>query len=97
MTDAEKSRVAEFAVAGPLNEANLDDDLGTNPVGAETWEADGFGEKRLRSFETVELFAELKQQFSVEARADLAGIDEVICGDALTHVRATAPFARPAR
>jgi hypothetical protein len=33
--NSEKSRVAEFVVFGPLDETNLDHDLGLNPVGAE--------------------------------------------------------------
>jgi len=61
MTDAEQPRMTKLPMAGPLNESDLDDDLGADPMRAETWQADRFSEGRLRYFERVELLAKLKQ------------------------------------
>ena len=51
--------MAEFAVDGPLDKAYMDHDLGTDPMGAQAREADGFGEWWFRNFEFVELGAEV--------------------------------------
>src|SRR5690349_3766632 len=78
MTDAEQPRMTKLPMAGPLNESDLDDDLGADPMRAETRQADGFGEGRLRYFERVELLAKLTQQLRVEAGADPARENEII-------------------
>ena len=70
--------MTKLVVLGPLDEADLDDDLRTDPVSAQTRQTDRFGKGRLRYFERVELLAELKQQLSIEAGADLAGENELI-------------------
>ena len=59
VTHAQESRVAKLVVFGPLNEADLDDDLRADPVSAYAREAHGFGEGRLGDFEGVELVAEV--------------------------------------
>ena len=80
--------MAQFAVAGPLNESDLHDDFGIDPVGAQAREAGGAGERGLRDFERVEFLTELKQQIVVEAGADFSGVDEVGC---LVRIERSAP------
>jgi hypothetical protein len=92
VTEGEKSRVAELAVLRPLDEADLNDDLGTDPVGAQAREADGFGEGWFWNLEFVELGAEIEQQLCVKAGANLAGVDKLLHRGALPHGRATAPM-----
>jgi hypothetical protein len=53
--------MAQLVVAGPLDEADLHDDLGTHPVGAQARQPDGFGERRLLDLERVEPRAQLEQ------------------------------------
>jgi hypothetical protein len=50
VTDAEQSRVTKLVVLCPLDEADLDDDLRADPVGAETRKAHGASEWRLWNF-----------------------------------------------
>ena len=76
-SQAQQSWVAQFAVASPLNEADLHDDLWLHPVGAQTRQANGFGERWFRYFDLIELGAEIEEHFRVEAGADLAGEDEI--------------------
>ena len=55
MTNTQQPRVTKLVVFGPLDEAYLHDDLGMDPVGAQAWEADGFGKRRLFDLEAIEL------------------------------------------
>ena len=99
VTQAKQPRVAEFVVTGPLDEAYLDYELWTDPVGTEAREADGFGEGRFSDFDLVELGAQVFEQFGIEAGADLAGEDEV-CGGLVVRRRRSgggAGYCRPRR
>src|SRR5690242_8595384 len=69
--------MAKLAVAGPLEKGDLHDDLGTDPVRAQSRQSHGFGEWRLRDFDGIETLAQLQQQLRVETRSDLAGEDKI--------------------
>src|SRR6476620_3893233 len=77
-TKAEQTRVTQLAVHSPLDEGNLDDDLGAHPVCAQAWKADGLREWRFGHLEGVESGAEVQQQLRVEPRADLPGEHELV-------------------
>ena len=70
--------MAELVVRGPLDEAYLHDDLRVYPVGADAWQADGFGKWRRLCFDLIELGAEVEQEFGIKAGADLSGKDKVV-------------------
>jgi hypothetical protein len=53
LDDAQQARMAQFAVIGPFDEANLHDDLGPHPVRAQTRQTDGFRKRRFGDFELV--------------------------------------------
>src|SRR6185503_2153917 len=77
-TKAEQTRVTQLPVYRPLDEGNLDDDLGPHPVCAQAWKADGLREWRFRHLEAVESGAEVQQQLRVEPRADLPREHELV-------------------
>ena len=97
MRDAEQPRMAQLAVHRPLDEGDLHDDLGPHPVRAQARQADapcvngGFGD-----LERVEPRAQVEQQLGVEARADLAGEDEVVAFEVADEQRAEADARCPA-
>ncbi len=68
--------MAELSILRPLNESDLHD-LRTDPVGAHTRQAYGFGEWWFWDLKFVELGAEIEEKLSVEAGADLSGIGEI--------------------
>src|SRR6185503_20065935 len=76
--DAEQAWMSQFAVRGPLNETDMDHDLGFHPVGTQTRQTFGFRERRLWNFDLVEPGAEIQKQFRVEAGSDLARENEVV-------------------
>ena len=78
VTHTQQSRMTKLVVFGPLNEADLDDDLRADPVSAYAREADGFGEGRLLDLDAIELGAQVVQEFRIKAGADLAGENEII-------------------
>lgn len=69
--------MAEFAVIGPLNKADLDRDLWLDPVGAQSRQPLGFGEWRFGNLELVQLRAQIEQQFSIEPGSDLSRKNEI--------------------
>src|SRR6185503_8381101 len=77
VTYSQQPRVTKLVVVGPLDEADLDDYLWLDPMGAQAREADGFGERRLFDFDLIELASQVEEQVSIKAGADLAGEDEV--------------------
>src|ERR1051326_1541426 len=70
--------MAQLAVHRPFNEGNLHHNLRLYPVRANAGQAFGFGERGLWDFDFVKTLAQIEQQFSIEAGADLPGEDEVI-------------------
>src|SRR5687768_15826325 len=66
----------ELPVCRPLDEADLDDDLGAHPV-CHPWKSDELRERPLGDLESVEPGAKIEQQSGVESRADLSSEDEV--------------------
>src|SRR6185369_16163683 len=73
---AEQPRVPQLAVHRPFDETGLYDDLGTHPV-AVSRQALAFRERRLLDRERVETLAQVEEELRIEARADLAGEEEV--------------------
>src|SRR6185503_19982212 len=88
--DAEQPRVAQLSVHRSLDEADLDDDLGTRPVGTDARQAYGAGEGRRRNFQRVEPRAQVEQQPGVEAGADLAREHEIVAVVVANEQRAEA-------
>src|SRR5215813_473568 len=88
-TDAQKTRMPELSVHGPLDEPNLHDDLGPNPVPAPR-QALATGERRLLSRKSVEAFSQIEQKLRIEAGANLAGKGEVVAVVASDEQRAEA-------
>src|SRR5215467_733508 len=68
--------MAQLAMHGPLDEPDLNDDLRTHPVSL-AGKAFRFRERRLVDGDGVEPLSQVEQELCVEARADLAGEDEV--------------------
>src|SRR5262245_12219960 len=87
--------MAQLAVAGPLDEGDLDDDFGSRPVRAVARQADRTRERRARERERVELRSELRQQLRVEAGADLSREHEVVALEVADEQRAQADPAAP--
>src|SRR5436190_7635669 len=79
--------MTEFAVRGPLDERDLDDELGTHPVGA-PGQSGAFRERRLRDLDAIEPCAELAQEPRVESGADLAGKHDIVAGEVANQQRA---------
>src|SRR5262245_15656265 len=75
--DREQARMAKLVVAGPLDERDCDDDLGTDPVDAFARQARSFRERRGGNEERVEARAHVAQHFRVEPRADFAVEHEI--------------------
>src|SRR5262252_3637270 len=69
--------MAELSVPRPLDEPDLDDDCGTNPM-AVAGQAFAFRERRLLDGKFVEKCPQFQQEPGVEAGADLAGESEVL-------------------
>ena len=65
--------MAQLAVPGPLDEADLHDNLRTHPVRAQARQPLGLRERRLRNLERIQPRAKIQQQRVVEAGADLSG------------------------
>src|SRR5215510_11898310 len=70
--------MAQLAVRGPLDECNLDDDFGQDPMCTNAWQSFSFRERRFRDLELVQPRTKLQQQPGVEAGADFAGKDEIV-------------------
>lgn len=75
-SNSQQSWMAKLSVPGPLNEADLNDDLWADPVGAQARQADGAREWWLGNLKRVEFATQVSQQFVVEASADFAGENE---------------------
>src|SRR6476661_3805978 len=69
--------MTELSVPRPLDEPDLDDDVGTDPM-AVTGQARALRERRLLDRQSVETCSQIEQQPGVEASADLAGEHEVV-------------------
>ena len=78
LTHTEQPRVPKLVVIRPLNEADLHDDLGLDPMGAQAREADCFSKRRLFDCDLIELASQVEQKVCIKAGADLAGEDEII-------------------
>src|SRR5262245_56255237 len=89
-TDAEQSRMAQLAVRGPFDERDLHDQLGPHPVRAFARQPDPSGERRRRDLEPIELDPKVQQLAGIEARADLAGKDQVVSLEHANQQRAEA-------
>src|SRR5687768_11409127 len=68
--------MAQPAVAGPLAEADLRDQLGVDPVGSARDRVD-VGERRVVALEPAQALAELPQRGVVEPGSDLAGVAQL--------------------
>ena len=86
----------ELAVHRPLDERDLHDDLGADPVRAQARQPDALGERRLRDLERIQPRAEVQQQLRVEAGADLPGEDEVVARRSSRRAARRGRRARPA-
>src|SRR5262245_10045103 len=75
---AEQPWVPQLIMPRPLQKRDLNDDLRPYPVRAHAWQAFAFRERRVGDLERVETFAELEQEFRVEAGSDFARENEVI-------------------
>src|SRR4051812_27738694 len=67
----------ELSVHRPLDEPDLHDDLGANPM-AVTGQAFAVRERRLLDRESVETPSQIEQELGIEAGADLAREREVV-------------------
>src|SRR4051794_13766926 len=77
VAQATEGRVAQLAVAGPLAEAHLGDQLRLHPAGLARQLADRIGEGGLRLLELAQLRAEIAQCLLVETGADLARVEQL--------------------
>src|SRR6185369_2255928 len=73
----EQTRVTKFAMCGPFDKTDFDDDLRFDPVRAQSRETDGFGERRFRNLEVVQLCAQIKQQLRIKTGANPARKNEL--------------------
>src|SRR2546422_301340 len=82
--------MAQLAVHRPLDEGDLDDDLGPRPVRAQARQPFRSGEGRLWDLEAIQPRAQIEQELCVEAGADLAGEHEVVTVEVPDEQRAEA-------
>src|SRR6476661_7254961 len=78
----------ELALRRPLDEGNLDDDLGTHPVRPNARQSDGLCKRGGWDLERIEPCAKIEQQPGVKARTDLSGEDEVFLFEVADEQRA---------
>ena len=69
--------MAEFAVGGPFDKANLDADPWLDPMRAQSRQPFRFGEWCFGNFDLVQLRAKIEQQFSVKPGSDLSRENEI--------------------
>src|SRR5687768_18383156 len=68
----------QLPVPGPLDEADFDHDLRTDPVSPQPRQALRPGEHGLRDLELVEARPQTQEQLRIEAGANLSRKDEVV-------------------
>src|SRR5262245_35597481 len=88
--------MTELAVRGPLDEPDLHDDFGTDPMRAHSREANELRERPLGDLERVEPRTKFVQQSSVEPGADFSSEHEIVFLK-ITNEQSAEPHALPLR
>src|SRR5262252_2483700 len=70
--------MAELAVQGPLNKADLDNDLRLNPLGSQARQTYSPGERSLWYLEVIELRSQIEKQLSVKAGSNLPRKNKIV-------------------
>src|SRR5258708_24074698 len=78
----------------PLDEACLYDDRGAQQVGAQAWEHNRLGERRLRNFEGFQPRTQFQQQLGIESGAKLAGVNQIVVLE-VSHQKGAQSLSNP--